>query len=119
MADREDMTEALASEGCPQCAPIIVALRQHNEELERRLAQLEARVAELGGPPKSGKGTGGSAAGPAKAKGPKKRPGRKAGRGRFSFRQAPRPEELSCAPLEVPLPACCEHCRGKLEELGQ
>src|ERR687894_954696 len=41
-----------------------------------------------------------------------KRPGRKPGEGTFSFRQAPRPEEITELPVNVPLiqescPACC------------
>lgn len=46
-----------------------------------------------------------------------KRPGRKPGSGTFSFRQAPRPEEITEPPVEVPVTLeSCPGCGGKLEE---
>src|ERR671915_2096641 len=46
-----------------------------------------------------------------------KRPGRKPGQGTFSFRQTPRPEEITEHPVDVPVTLeCCPRCGGKLAE---
>src|ERR671919_636807 len=46
-----------------------------------------------------------------------KRPGRKPGEGTFSFRQAPRPEEITEPPVNVPVTLeCCPRCGEKLAE---
>jgi transposase len=46
-----------------------------------------------------------------------KRPGRKPGEGTFSFRQAPRPEEITGLPVDVPVTLdSCPSCGGKLRE---
>jgi transposase len=46
-----------------------------------------------------------------------KRPGRKPGEGRFSFRQAPRPEEITEPPVDVRVTLeSCPSCGGKLKE---
>src|ERR687892_1061098 len=46
-----------------------------------------------------------------------KRPGRKPGEGTFSFRQAPRPEEITEPPVKVPVTLeCCPRCGGRLAE---
>jgi transposase len=46
-----------------------------------------------------------------------KRPGRKLGQGTFSFRQTPRPEEITEPPVDVPVTLeCCPRCGGKLAE---
>ncbi len=46
-----------------------------------------------------------------------KRPGRQPGDGTFSFRQAPRPEEITEPPVKVPVTLeCCPRCGGKLAE---
>jgi transposase len=46
-----------------------------------------------------------------------KRPGRKPGDGSFSFHQAPRPEEITEPPVDVPVTLeCCPRCGGKLAE---
>jgi transposase len=46
-----------------------------------------------------------------------KRPGRKPGQGTFSFRQAPRPEEITEPPVNVPVTlASCPTCGGRLAE---
>jgi len=46
-----------------------------------------------------------------------KRPGRKPGAGTFSFRQAPRPEEITEPPVEVPVALeACPGCGGRLAE---
>ena len=46
-----------------------------------------------------------------------KRPGRKPGQGTFSFRQAPRPEEISEPPVDVPITLeSCPDCGSKLAE---
>jgi transposase len=44
-----------------------------------------------------------------------KRPGRKPGEGTFSFRQAPRPEEITEPPVNVPVTLeCCPRGTGRL-----
>ena len=46
-----------------------------------------------------------------------KRPGRKPGSGTFSFRQPPRPEEITEPPVDVPVTLeACPECGGRLEE---
>src|SRR5918999_3172033 len=46
-----------------------------------------------------------------------RRPGRQPGEGPFSFRQAPRPEEITEPPVNVPMTLeCCPRCGGKLAE---
>jgi transposase len=46
-----------------------------------------------------------------------KRPGRKPGEGTFSFRQAPRPEEITGPPVDVPvIQKACPACGGQLAE---
>src|SRR5919106_1232229 len=46
-----------------------------------------------------------------------KRPGRKPGEGTFSFRQAPRPEEITQPPVNVPVTLeCCPRCGEELSE---
>jgi hypothetical protein len=46
-----------------------------------------------------------------------KRPGRKPGQGTFSFRQAPRPEEITEPPVNVPVTLeACPDCGGKLAQ---
>jgi transposase len=46
-----------------------------------------------------------------------KRPGRKPGQGTFSFRQAPRPEEITDPPVDVPAAReSCPGCGDKLQE---
>jgi transposase len=46
-----------------------------------------------------------------------KRPGRQSGEGTFSFRQAPRPEEITQPPVNVPVTLeCCPRCGEKLTE---
>jgi transposase len=46
-----------------------------------------------------------------------RRPRRKPGEGTFSFRQAPRPEDITGPPVAVPVPQeCCPGCSGELTE---
>jgi transposase len=46
-----------------------------------------------------------------------KRPGRKPGLGSFCSREAPRPEQITAPPVEVPVTlAACPACGGRLEE---
>jgi transposase len=46
-----------------------------------------------------------------------KHPGRQPGEGTFSFRQAPRPEEITAPPMNVPVTLeSCPSCGGKLAE---
>ncbi len=46
-----------------------------------------------------------------------KRPGRKPGSGTFSFRQPPRPEEITEPPVDVPVTLeACPECGGRLED---
>src|ERR687892_123676 len=89
-------------------------------QLQRKLIELEASVQNLRGEvdrltrekkrqatPFS-KGT--------RSKQPKC-PGRKPGEGTFSFRQAPRPEDIPAPPVDVPVTLeSCPRCGGKLRE---
>jgi transposase len=46
-----------------------------------------------------------------------KRPGRKPGEGTFTFRRAPRPEEITEPPVNVPVTLeACPHCGGELAQ---
>jgi transposase len=99
------------------------------EELLARLAQLERQVAELTASNASLRSeiaelqrhTKRQAAPFSKGTRVNKpnRPGRKPGSGTFSFRQAPKPEEISESPVEVPVSQeTCPGCGGRLEKEG-
>lgn len=86
--------------------------------LQRQVAQLSAEVAKLQAENAALKRSPQRQAAPL-SKGkrvPKpKRPGRKPGSGRFTYRQAPVPEQLSGAPVEVPVTdTACPACGGAL-----
>jgi hypothetical protein len=86
--------------------------------LDKRVEELEARLRDLGGKlAEVERGSKGQATRSSKSKKRRKRPGRKPGKGRFSFRLAPKAEELSGPPVEVKLPQKCSKCGGTLEEI--
>jgi transposase len=101
---------------CPGC----IQRDRENDQLKKRVAALEAQVADLltrlGEKERAGK----RQASPF-AKGPPKnrpqRPGRKAGpqHGPHAHRPAPAPETID-ETLEAPLPDACPHCGGPLHE---
>src|ERR687891_587192 len=81
------------------------------EELLALLAELQRQVAELTASNESLRGE------IAELKRSTKRQGRKPGEGTFSFRQAPRPEEITEPPVNVPVTLeCCPRCGEKLAE---
>jgi transposase len=84
----------------------VAQLAASNEALQAENAELKRGAKRQAAP--FSKGT--------RAKQPR-RPGRKPGEGRFSFRQAPRPEEITEPPVNVPvILECCPTCGGKLAE---
>lgn len=87
--------------------------------LQRQVAQLSVEVAKLQAENDVLKRNSQRQAAPfskGKRVGKPKRPGRKPGSGRFNYRQAPLPEQLSGAPVEVPVTAmACPSCGGDLE----
>jgi hypothetical protein len=87
----------------------IAELEARVAELLQKLAELQAQLAEL---ERAGKRP---AAPFARKTHPehRKRPGRKAGQGKFAWRVPPPPEQVT-ATKEAPLPACPE-CGGRLQ----
>jgi len=127
-ADRRGMSNESSNEVCPRCAPRFALLEARNAELQACNAALEARIKEL---EERLKGLGGKLEEALRAskrqaapfsKGPsakkRKKPGRKPGKGPFSYRVSPAPEELSVPPVEVGLPTSCAACGGQIQELG-
>jgi transposase len=89
-------------------------------QLERQVAQLSARLEALQAENAQLQRSTKRQAAPF-SKGPReskpKRPGRKPGEGTFSFRQAPRPEEITESPVNVPVTLdSCPSCGGRLAE---
>jgi transposase len=89
-------------------------------ELQRQVAELTASNASLRGEIAQLKGSTKRQAAPF-SKGTRvsnpKRPGRQPGEGTFSFRQAPRPEEITEPPVNVPVTLeDCPRCGEKLAE---
>src|SRR3990167_3815890 len=83
------------------------------DELQRQVVDLQARRGGAGRPGKR-------QATPfarEKHKTERKRPGRKAGKGRFAYRTKPTPEQVT-ATKEAPLPACPD-CGGELRQRKQ
>ena len=89
-------------------------------QLQRQLTELEASVqglrAEVDRLNRKNKGQAAPFSKGTRIRQPK-RPGRKPGQGTFSFRQTPRPEEITEPPVDVPVTLeCCPRCGGKLAE---
>jgi transposase len=99
----------------------LVAQLQHQvSELQRQVAQLaasnEALQAENAALRRGAKRQAAPFSKGTRVSQPK-RPGRKPGEGTFSFRQAPRSEEITELPVNVPVTLeCCPTCGGKLTE---
>jgi transposase len=84
----------------------VAQLATSNEALQAENAELKRGAKRQAAP--FSKGTRGSNP---------KRPGRQTGEGTFSFRQAPRPEEITEPPMNVPVTLeSCPTCGGKLAE---
>jgi transposase len=82
----------------------VAELTASNESLRREIAELKRSTKRQAAP--FSKGT--------QVSHPK-RPGRQPGEGTFSFRQAPRPEEITQPPVNVPVTLeCCPRCGEKL-----
>lgn len=93
-------------QGCPNC-----------ERLERKVAELTARIAKLEALLESATRSGKRQAAPFRKKKqatPPKQPGRKPGdeHGEHAHRAVPRPEEID-EHYDVPLPPRCPHCGGR------
>jgi transposase len=112
------LPEDTASLSREELLALVAQLQHQVSQLQRQVAQLaasnetlQAENAELKRGAKRqaapfSKGT--------RAQQPK-RPGRKSGEGTFSFRQAPRPEEITEPPMNVPVTLeSCPTCGGKL-----
>src|ERR687892_1440590 len=89
-------------------------------QLQRQLTELEASVqglrAEVDRLNRKNKGQAAPFSKGTRIRQPK-RPGRKPGQGTFSFRQTPRPEEITEPLVDVPVTLeCCPRCGGKLAE---
>jgi transposase len=92
----------------------VVDLRESLEQAQREIDRLRRESEQLR---KELKAAGrGKTKGPSKRKAKrKKRPGRKAGKGPFTFRSAPPPAETSEPPVEVPVTITqCPCCGGDL-----
>jgi transposase len=84
----------------------VAELTASNASLRSEIAELQRRTKRQAAP--FSKGT--------RVSHPK-RPGRQPGEGTFSFRQAPRAEEITEPPVNVPVTLeCCLRCGGKLAE---
>ena len=109
MSSPEDM-ESLSRE---ELLALLVELQGQVAELTASNASLRGEIAQLKRSTKRqaapfSKGT--------RVSNPK-RPGRQPGEGTFSFRQAPRPEEITELPVNVPVTLeDCPRCGGKLAE---
>jgi transposase len=91
----------------------IAGLQAQLEEATTVVEKLRAEVTEL---QRSGKRQAAPFSKGTRAQQPK-RPGRKPGEGTFSFRQAPRPEEMTGPPVDVPvIRKSCPACGGQLTE---
>src|SRR5918992_2674568 len=98
---REELLALLAELHCQ-----VVELTASNASLQAENAQLQRSNKRQAAP--FSKGTRGRQP---------KRPGRQPGSGTFSCRQAPRPEEITEPPVNVPVTLeCCLRCGGKLAE---
>jgi len=91
----------------------VVALRENLEQAQREIDRQRRENEQLR---KELKAAGrGKTKGPSKRKAKRKRPGRKAGKGPFTFRSAPPPAAASEPPVEVPVTITqCPCCGGDL-----
>ncbi|HZA23642.1 MAG TPA: IS66 family transposase [Dehalococcoidia bacterium] len=99
---------------------LVAELQRQITALQEQMAQLtasnQALVAENEQLKRSGKRQAAPFSKGTRAQQPK-RPGRKPGEGTFSFRQAPRPEEITELPVNVPvIQESCPACGGQLAE---
>src|ERR687895_512622 len=109
MSSLEDMESLSREELLALLAELqrqVAELTASNESLRGEIAELKRSTKRQAAP--FSKGT--------RVSNPK-RPGRQPGEGTFSFRQAPRPEEITEPPVNVPVTLeCCPRCGGKLAE---
>jgi transposase len=116
MTSPEDMA-SLSREGL---LALVAQLQHQVSELQRQVAQLaasnEALQAENAALRREAKRQAAPFSKGTRVHQPK-RPGRQPGKGTFSFRQAPRPEEITEPPINVPVTLeSCPTCGGKLTE---
>src|ERR687891_268617 len=105
--------EDLASLSREELLALVAQLQRQVAELTATIETLRAENAEL---QRSAKRQAAPFSKGTRCKEPK-RPGRKLGEGRFSFRQAPGPEEISEPPANVPVILdSCPGCGDKLAE---
>src|ERR671915_1098076 len=109
MSSLEDMESLSREELLALLAELqrqVAELTASNESLRGEIAELKRSTKRQAAP--FSKGT--------RVSNPK-RPGRQPGEGTFSFRQAPRPEEITEPPVNVPVTLeCCPRCGEKLAE---
>jgi transposase len=114
------LPEDTASLSREELLALVAQLQQQVSQLQRHVAQLAASKETLQAENAELKRGAKRQAAPF-SKGTRvsqpKRPGRKLGQGTFSFRQTPRPEEITEPPVDVPVTLeCCPRCGGKLAE---
>jgi transposase len=112
--------EDIASLSRDELRAVVAELQRQVTVLQEQVAQLAARnqelLAEVERLTRQSKRQATPFSKRTRAKQPK-RPGRKPGEGTFSFRQAPRPEEVTEPPVNVPVTLeCCPSCGGELRE---
>jgi transposase len=114
------LPEDTASLNWEELLALVAQLQHHVSQLQYRVAQLaDSNEALQAGNAELKRGAKRKAA--PFSKGTRvsnpKRPGRQPGEGTFSFRQAPKPEEITKPPVEVPVTLeACPGCGGKLAE---
>src|SRR5919106_4509596 len=105
--------EDLESLNRAELLALLVELQRQVAELTASNASLRSEIAEL---QRRTKGQAAPFSKGSRVTHPK-RPGRKPGSGIFSFRQAPKPEEITESPVEVPVTLeACPGCGGRLAE---
>jgi hypothetical protein len=113
-------TEDIASLSREELLALVAELRRQVTLLQQQVAGLTDSNQELRGEVERLTRQGKRQAAPfskgTRCKQPR-RPGRKPGEGRFSFRQAPRPEEITGPPVNVPV--ALESCPGCGEKLAE
>ena len=114
------LPEDTASLSWEELLALVAQLQQQVSQLQRQVAQLAASNETLQAENAELKRGAKRQAAPF-SKGTRvsqpKRLGRQSGQGTFSFRQTPRPEEITEPPVDVPVTLeCCPRCGGKLAE---